>query len=210
MSLLVPGLTALAASVDDIVPVRVYDAAGLQPSTATAALTLAATALRPAGVELTWRTCAGAIGSDRCETTPSPGELILRVVRSTPGSDTARTHAARLRSPAGLPLGDAFVDVRSRTGVLATIYFDRVLLLAGESGIDAATLLGHAIAHELGHLLLGSNGHARHGLMRSTWSSDELRRSRPADWTFTREDVEAMRRRREAARVAVHSLRGWE
>ena len=40
-------------------------------------------------------------------------------------------------------------------GVLATVFRDRVLALATKSQRCAeAMLLGHAIAHELGHLLL--------------------------------------------------------
>src|SRR5262245_18135846 len=47
----------------------------------------------------------------------------------------------------------------------------------------AARLLGRATAHELGHFLLGSKDHARHGLMRSTFraqdsSSGQLERFR--------------------------------
>ena len=34
--------------------------------------------------------------------------------------------------------------------------------------------LGRALSHELGHYLLSSRAHTRHGLMRATWPSDEL------------------------------------
>ena len=47
-----------------------------------------------------------------------------------------------------------------------------------------ATLLGRAIAHEIGHLLLGSRTSAR-GLMRALWSQDELRGLKPAHWQFS-------------------------
>jgi hypothetical protein len=34
--------------------------------------------------------------------------------------------------------------------------------------------LGRALSHELGHYLLKSKVHTPHGLMRATWTSDEL------------------------------------
>ena len=55
-----------------------------------------------------------------------------------------------------LPLGDAMLDRHTGTGVLATIYVDRVEWLARQAGADSRALLGRAIAHELGHLLLAT------------------------------------------------------
>jgi hypothetical protein len=79
--------------------------------------------------------------------------------------------------------------------VLATIYVDRVMLLAVLTGADAATLLGRAIAHEMGHLLLATNAHATHGLMRAVWSGEELRSERGSDWIFTKEEIAVIRAR---------------
>jgi hypothetical protein len=42
-----------------------------------------------------------------------------------------------------------------------------------------------AMAHEIGHLLLGTSAHASTGLMRAIWSRDELHRHDPADWQFS-------------------------
>jgi len=41
------------------------------------------------------------------------------------------------------------------------------------------------LAHEIGHQLLGSNDHSARGLMRETWTADELTRNRPEDWQFS-------------------------
>lgn len=35
-------------------------------------------------------------------------------------------------------------------------------------------ILGHAIAHEMGHLLLGPGPHARLGIMRGVWTAEDL------------------------------------
>jgi hypothetical protein len=79
--------------------------------------------------------------------------------------------------------------------VLATIYIDRVEWLAHEAGGDSRALLGRAIAHELGHLLLASTSHGPIGLMRALWSQDEVRRGLVRDWTFAPTDLQAIRSR---------------
>jgi hypothetical protein len=81
-------------------------------------------------------------------------------------------------------LGCAVIDLRTGAGTLATIYGDRVSLVAARTGVVEATLLGRAIAHEIGHLLLGTPQHAASGLMRAQWSDRELRNNLAADWTF--------------------------
>lgn len=184
ISALVPAATASAsvALLEDTV-VRVYDSAGLQTEIKQSAFTVAARTLAAASVTVSWKECDGA--GPACRTPVTRGELVVRIVRA-PAPAWAR---------GSLPLGDAFVDRGTRSGVLATIYADRVQLLAASAGIDAATLLGRAIAHELGHLLLATNAHATRGLMRPTWSRDELRNSRGADWIFTPEEVAHLRRR---------------
>ena len=58
--------------------------------------------------------------------------------------------------------------------------------------VSLADTLGHVMAHELGHLLLGSNSHSGMGIMRAHWQSEELRRlSRGGLW-FTNEQADRM------------------
>jgi hypothetical protein len=92
-----------------------------------------------------------------------------------------------------LPLGYSLLDLQTRSGALATVYLDRVKWLAGASTSDVATLLGRTIAHELGHLLLGTPEHGRFGVMRAVWSSHMLRNSRPGEWRFSAREAKQMR-----------------
>jgi hypothetical protein len=103
--------------------------------------------------------------------------------------------AGTLNSQHGVDtLGFAFVDLDAGGGSLATVYADRVRAMAQRAGADAAQLLGRTMAHEVGHLLLGTNEHASHGLMRASWSSAELRRNRATQWLFAGLEGEVMRR----------------
>ena len=62
-------------------------------------------------------------------------------------------------------------------GVHATIFYDRVEQLSRSSipMPTAATLLGAAMAHEIGHVLLDSCEHSPGGLMKSSWGPTEFR-----------------------------------
>jgi hypothetical protein len=49
-----------------------------------------------------------------------------------------------------------------------------VSYLQSGTGVDMAILLGVVMAHELGHLLLGTNSHSPGGLMRVSWRREDL------------------------------------
>jgi len=59
--------------------------------------------------------------------------------------------------------------------------------------MDEGELLGRAMAHEVGHLLLGTREHAAAGLMRGKWTSRELKTNRGADWQLSRGEAASLR-----------------
>jgi hypothetical protein len=71
---------------------------------------------------------------------------------------------------------------------MATIFHEQVRTVARRSGVDDATLLGRAVAHEVGHLLLRAREHSATGIMRGAWSIEELTTERPDDWQFAPTD----------------------
>jgi hypothetical protein len=90
-------------------------------------------------------------------------------------------------------LGFAAVGDESRSGILATVYLENVQLVARKSGIGSSELLGRAIAHEVGHLLLPGSGHSSSGLMRAPWAYQELMENRREDWVFSPRDGRELR-----------------
>jgi hypothetical protein len=162
------------------VVVRVYDTTGLPHAGRARAMATAGAALVTASVDVVWMDCSEM--SPKCQMPPAPRELVVRLVRGRPATGTQP-----------VPLGSALVDTGDRTGVLATVYVDRVRRLSSALGTDETVLLGRAIAHEIGHLLIGSNTHARVGLMRGHWTTEELRRDHSADWTFGAREADLIR-----------------
>jgi hypothetical protein len=171
--------------------VRVYDGTGVREEERRAALAVAASIVSVASVELVWRICdetaAAALAARRagpCETPLAPGELAVRIVRSRSVDRTRE-----------LPLGDALIDTRAGRGVLATVYIDRVEWMAARTGDSRDRLLGRAIAHELGHLLMATGAHGASGLMRAVWTQSEIRRRERNDWTFEPGEIALIRAR---------------
>jgi hypothetical protein len=166
--------------------VRVYDAGVMPAAEQTVALRAAAGVLAAAGIDVTWLSCgndAAAAHAASCDTPPGHGVLSVRFVR-LPGTPSARGE---------LRLGYSLVDTGIGEGSLATMYVDRVQWLAAQARADAAVLLGFAVAHEIGHLLLGTNAHAGAGLMRAVWSRAQLQHAGIGDWRFSADEAVKMR-----------------
>jgi len=72
---------------------------------------------------------------------------------------------------------------------IANIFMNRVTehLRVGE--LSAGQVLGHAIAHEIGHHLLGDNSHGLRGIMVGNWSKQHLRHMSKGDLLFTHQEV---------------------
>lgn len=113
-------------------------------------------------------------------------QLRLRLVRVAPRS---LTRVAR-----GFSLSCA------RYGIQVTIFVDRVEQALARVAPSFATVLGHALAHEIGHVLLRSERHRPTGLMRAVWGELDWRLG--GLW-FTTEDAAEMRR--ELLRIATSS-----
>jgi hypothetical protein len=162
------------------VKVRVYRSPEVTSELLSAAVHVAEATFAAASVDVAWKVC----GPAECLTPPSAAERLVRLMRLPKGAgrDTRC-------------LGEALIDSERGTGVLATVYVDRVLSLVRRLDIDHATLLGRTIAHEVGHLLLATSTHATSGLMRELWSPEELLAGRADDWVLHPIDVAAIRDR---------------
>lgn len=168
--------------------VRTYNGFGVPAHDLWTAEATAGHLFEEIGIRVVWLNC-GSGGHDveamwsRCDVAVTGAEVIVRICASSRGDgrEFATMGFALVSSGAG---GSA---------VLATVFADRVLGLARAAGVDPRPLLGLAIGHELGHLLLSTNAHAALGVMRAIWSQAELRRNRPADWRFLDVDARAIK-----------------
>jgi hypothetical protein len=162
--------------------VRLYDTAGVSPQHIAAAQQAAASVLAGASIDVAWIACTRPAPHDACGQKPKASDLLLRIVAQSPNA-------------ASQALADAYVDRHAANGALATVYWQRVRVLATAAGVDVGTVMGRAIAHEVGHLLLGTTEHSSGGVMRAVWSAPLLRRDQPRMWRFSASEAVRMRTR---------------
>jgi hypothetical protein len=175
--------------------IRIYDGTEDQ-SARTAAILVSRQLLDEAGVVADWLDCTAPQEEAGCRAVRGPRDLVIRVAPRSlgpvrPVSDSVSTRQT-LTDP-DLQLGFATFDVATRRGVLATIFHDRVQTVAQRAALDYHLLLGRAIAHEVGHLLLPAKGHSASGLMRAIWTDDELTQNRREDWVFSAAERDRLR-----------------
>ena len=120
--------------------------------------------LERAGVQAAIVDCSGLAPATPCKTGLAEGEMILRIHRHPKDG----VHV----------LGEAIVHGASGPNTVATVYAAAIAERARRDGTSLATIVGRVSAHEIGHLLLGTNAHATHGLMRASWdaAADRSRR----------------------------------
>lgn len=75
--------------------------------------------------------------------------------------------------------------VEGERGSYASVFYDRVEALAQGGEFSLALILGHAIAHEIGHMLLRTMRHSHAGLMRAHLGRDELKLARVGQLLFS-------------------------
>jgi hypothetical protein len=60
-------------------------------------------------------------------------------------------------------------------GRIGYVFYDAVSARARRHDLPVGTLLGYAMAHELGHLLLPPEAHGKEGVMRGNWDAGDMR-----------------------------------
>jgi hypothetical protein len=165
------------------ITILVYHQEWLSPETLAVSEQQAAMILRKAGLETRWVECSAGIKKtdDACRQLDVPTQFVVRIVRRWFGAtDTV--------------FGVAFLDQDGR-GKSSDVFWDRCEGMHRDTGVNAATLLGTVAAHELGHLLLGSNAHSAIGIMAPHWEQHELQHAAMGSLLFTREQSVRMRAR---------------
>jgi len=151
--------------------VIVRNHAGLPREASVAATDIARSVLERAGVPSDWRDSV-------------PGDILLEVL------GPRQCTALRASSDA---LGLALLPKDGSRARYAAVFLEKAEALARLGDASTAQVLGHAMAHEIGHLLLETGEHSATGLMRARWSAPELRRAAWGQLLFTPEQSARLR-----------------
>ena len=129
---------------------------------------------REAGVELQWGEDVAAL----------PNRTLTIVL-------TTRKHA-----PEGVRIdatGVAPTPGDGTRGTVAYVFVDAVKDFAGGHRVPIAYVLGGAIAHEIGHLLLPPNAHRSDGIMRASWHPADFPPISPGVLGFPADQAQLLR-----------------
>ena len=145
----------------------VFDYAGTPAPVMREALATAGLIFRHAGVNVTWTTrCAAdllrAASDPDAEGTDTFGAAFVQVLNAE--------MVAKHKAPVGV-LGRALPGSQ-----VAWVLTPRVKSTSQDQKQPFGTLLGHVIAHEIGHLLLPTGSHTRTGLMAAAMDLREMSR----------------------------------
>jgi len=146
------------------VTISVHNDAGISAGPLIGAEMEASRVFRQSGIEAKWLNCPlpadGAEDPAQCRTAEFPAHLQLRI-------------AQRSRNLSEITFGISYLSADG-SGCYADLFYERVEEMHERSRVNLASLLGNVAAHEIGHLLLGTNSHAASGIMRARWQSEEL------------------------------------
>jgi hypothetical protein len=171
------------------ITVRVCNLAKVSSDTLDWAEREAARILGETGVQVVWINCPGtrqeAEWNPVCRHPTSPSDLVLRLVARFNGDSPENS------SPA--TLGFSILPEKPHLGTLAAVSYQRVLAMTANRSVASYLVLGVAMTHEIGHLLLGTRSHPQAGLMRAVWDSADLHRAALKCLSFSGTEAEALR-----------------
>jgi len=167
--------------------VMVYKYSDLAPEVLAKAETRAEAIFQQLGIEVVWvdSTDFKKRFQDHSESEKEQEELdsIDVTLRVVPHSRAALKNSA---------LGEALPCQLGRDACIANVFMNRVGEQTDVEKIGLDQVLGHAIAHEIGHILLGSNSHGSSGLMKAKWGPEDIKRAGKGDLLFTPEQAQVI------------------
>lgn len=160
------------------IKIRVVNLARVPAQQVEVAETCAGEVFRRAGIAVEWVDCdlPGA-----CRNQMAATELWLQLLEKQP----PKLHADAV--------GFALLTGDPANNGYAAVAWRAIQQLAGSLKIDPVAILGPAIAHELGHLLLGSQQHSRDGIMQARLNSSQLAMAARGELLFNAAQAQAIR-----------------
>lgn len=164
------------------ITVLVYNYAHLPERSLEHAKRVTEVIFRQSGLVIVWKDCRTAPSMDATDASIeqplADGILILRIV-------------SRVEPAMGIPTTNETMGLSFGNLALVSLEAIREAALGGVG--MPLEILGAAIAHELGHLLLGPHSHSATGIMQPGWSHEGSDRRRLSALTFTPQQAESIR-----------------
>lgn len=170
------------------ITVRVYNYAGALRGTLLQAEEESSRIFHEAGVEVAWFDCP----TTHAEEEKYPACALPLGAMAVDLKVLPAFMAERLR-PGREEMGRALTSARAGIASTAWVFYERVEQAAASQVASQSQILGHAMTHEIGHLLLGSEQHSHGGIMRANWDRKCLEEASRGQLFFTRNEAELIR-----------------
>ncbi|HXH50441.1 MAG TPA: hypothetical protein VNM47_13950 [Terriglobia bacterium] len=171
-----------------VISVGVYNYAGLGRLQLQVAEHQVAALFAKAGVRIAWLEYSSKhLPASSGEPAPDFSVRILNVSRILRARRISGTDALgqSIMAPAGTQW--------TVPGRIANVFYDRVEHVSSLWGLFRGEVMGNAIAHELGHLLLGPQ-HSHRGIMKADWTPQDLALSSRGQLRFSAKQAVELRR----------------
>ena len=178
---------ALGSPAELTVAIHVTDNANLSPTELAGAQAYATAAYRAAGFHIVW---SSAPWKPEVGQSAGPPAIDVRVVIAPADMAEKKCREENLGDSV---LGVAISGASEPRGRIVYVFYHRIERVAMAHHAPVPRGLGHVVAHEVGHALMGVNSHGGEGLMGLMGAKWNPRRSRPQ--TFTRNQARQIRRR---------------
>jgi len=166
----------------------VYDFAKVPHDTLLQGEETAAWIFRQAGIELRWVDCpTSAQDIPKFPDCAQITDLLARTIKILPPSMSERFGLPAAKFGFALWPNEAFV------------FFHRVQEVTKDTGFSRPRVLGHIMAHELGHLLLHGESHSAAGIMGENLLAKDCERPGVMLLVFTERQAKRMRAQLQAA-----------
>jgi hypothetical protein len=175
---------------DPSIRVILQDYAGVPSRLLRKAVAVAAKTYAPAGVAIEWFDCTavlhGQAAPPGCAGEVLPTSLYIQFFPE-PMAKTV---------PVGRSVfGYAAPSTPRRFSNRAVLFWDRIQDHCEAFALDADALLGAALAHEIGHLLLGPGSHRSAGMMRCPWNTQDVASAARGRLSFSSPELKLLRER---------------
>jgi len=169
------------------ITLRMYNY-GVARSTLVQAEGKATAILNQVGLEVIWVDCPAAPAEFKsypgCQGLLGTTDFAVKILTADEAELFLSHHEA---------LGRALPCPADQAGCTAYIFYRNVLEVAADGVADKSQVLGHAVVHEIGHLLLGPNSHTANGIMRGRWNKQDLETIAKGNLAFSEQQSEHIR-----------------
>jgi hypothetical protein len=201
---LTSGVTGLShAAADDssetspAITIHVRNYAGVAPKTLAEAEEVATGIFRKAGVETRWTDVVPTTETGRGNSAGQPARTLADIQlsifpREMSDRDGAPNNVMGVAPGNGPDRKIVYVfdaNVQARVWALSTAHSRGRI----DRQVSKAQVLGHVMAHEVGHLLLNQQVHSAYGIMQAEWGLTEFRSATLGLLLFTPQQAEFLR-----------------